>query len=774
MSVFSNLLSLLDRTSKKEANSSSVASDILPYACHYATETILTKNGELLQVLKLEDFHSDRDVRSDIRTSILSNIKGLDYAVTIHTIRRKKSVTIPWSAEHQNTFSYELHKSCYEHSKQKIEYVSEIYITVIARGMKSKFTPINFLANFSFAYIKNKFGKYLRKQHHELSLITEKIADDLKYFNAQKLCINKNNDSELLQFFRLLITLLSDNETAKPSYQDISDFLLTNYNSVFGFNALEIRHNSEKRFGAVLGVKRYREVNYHKLSMAILLNKEFVISEAIDFDHEVKQHKHIKHQNYLLDISKDQKLKEVMNVSDSSVQDRYINHCINVLAIGESVNELESCISEIISAFSSCGIVIFRHDISMEEAFFRILPANFSFKALSYYTNCNNMAGFALLHMLDAGSITCPQWGYAIVLFWSIYDTPYFFNFHVGDKSHTAILGPVNSGKTILQNFVISESKKIGTKVLIIEHQLKSCIFVHALNGIYKRICDDDINVCCNPFHVQDTVENREFLRTLIQNMTDVKQDQKLVITVVDKIFSLPIESRTNENLNEIISPLGKNDLFGEKGRYKALLDNDHESQFWKNESIGFNFGGVKDHQLMLSLVSMILNKIESILDGSPCILVLEEAWKISDVFVNSKMLDSFLSRMKDLNCVIIFTSGDIDASISNKFTTYLNKIITNQIFLPGNVVNKNHMKAFNLTKEDRLMISNLQGHNRHFCIKQGDKSVVLRLDISSLKEAYVLSSNAKNILYMEEAMKEVNTRDANIWLPVFYNKVER
>ncbi|MBQ4874733.1 MAG: hypothetical protein HRK26_01285 [Rickettsiaceae bacterium H1] len=772
--VISKLLRSFERKSNTGIKLEKPSSDSIPYACHYSPDTILTKNGELLQIIRLEDFHSDRDAREDLRSSIVKNINGDNFAITIHTVRSNNSVSIPWDDKYKKGFPYELHQSWKNRKKSQVDYTNRIYISVIIRGLKNKINLVSLPLNFSLTYLKGKHAKHLAAQYELLSSVTNNIVNDLEHFYAKKLTVDDQGNSELLGLFRSFITLLVDKQKFPLPMQDVSEKLIKDYLSVFGFNSFEVLCQDDKRFASVLGIKRYREVEIRSLSSVMHLNMEFIIAETIDFDLNVSQSKKIEYQSYLFDIGNQEELKEITQLKQFNDKEKCVNHYINIIPIAGSVNELERSISYLINSFSECGLALFRHDVSLESAFLNILPANFAFRTLSYLNVVDNIAGLALLHAFHAGNIKCKQWGYAITLFWSIHDTPYFFNFHNDNGlGHTTIIGPVNSGKTVLQNFIISESQKIGTRTFIIDYQMKSKIFVNALDGNYKNLSNNDINLSYNPFKIDDSAENKKFVSNIIK--TIFGSSESITEEVCNNIFSLTIENRTLENVRKAMLPLGDvvDKLFGKEGLLALLLSESEKIDFWDNKSIGFDISNL-NHELSIILILIILHKIESILDGKPTIIVLEEAWKINGLFTDENMLNSFLLRMSKLNCVVIFTTSDIETILSSKFTEYLNKNVATQIFLPGNVVmNKSYTKAFGVTKEDMFMISNLQGHNRHFFLKQGDSSVVLKLDVSDMIESKVLSANKKDVEYMRLAMEEMKSEQAEVWLPMFYDKTK-
>ena len=70
--------------------------DILPFVCHYDPNTILTKNGELMRVIRIVGFNHEAvsselvNLRETVRDALSKYIKTNEFALWIHTIRRKK------------------------------------------------------------------------------------------------------------------------------------------------------------------------------------------------------------------------------------------------------------------------------------------------------------------------------------------------------------------------------------------------------------------------------------------------------------------------------------------------------------------------------------------------------------------------------------------------------------------------------------------------------------------------------------------------------------
>src|SRR5688500_15151975 len=78
--------------------------EFIPYDCHVNPHTLLTKNGELLQTIKIASNTSGLDyeggntdeqsahinVREIIRRALLSNVNSEKFSFWIHTMRKRK------------------------------------------------------------------------------------------------------------------------------------------------------------------------------------------------------------------------------------------------------------------------------------------------------------------------------------------------------------------------------------------------------------------------------------------------------------------------------------------------------------------------------------------------------------------------------------------------------------------------------------------------------------------------------------------------------------
>lgn len=769
-------------SSEKKNNLASIENinlDFIPYACHYDEDTVLTKQGELLKIIKIEDYSSANnysDLRTEVRKSISKNIEDPYLTVWIHSVRKRNTISLQWNKT--NDFSDQLHSTWSNKlTDSKLQYINELYIVIL-------FSNFNEHVNNSlfFNYIKNKHKLSLQKRHPELKKITDLIKKDLEPFGAKILSLRFHQGkvySEMIEFLHYIITLT--HKEYLISEQDLSR-CVKDFKIAFGFNTFQTVFANQQKFGAVFSIKEYREIPLYNIDKCLQLDSELIVTEIMIFIN--KTTKELKKQISMLQISEDNDLlknsgmEEIIKLEGAS----NINFCqqkIIFTLFTENKERLTKNINDLSSLMSNIGLMIFRTDLHMENHFWAQLPGNFAFVTQPKNILVKYACSFAMLHDFTSGMLKGGRWKEAVTVFFSKIGNPYFFNFH-GRKNngHTTILGAPNSGRTSLINFLLSESRKFNPRIMMLDNTGKSIIFTKAVSGKYY-IIDSNYkgqSLKFNPLNIEDSAANRSMLCELIKRMVNdefSKETEQKIKKVVDSIFTIPRESRSIEQISEVLRLLGGNiDKWFGDGEFAYLLRDGAESDIdWKTNIISINTTNLtKQKECMSVVLYYFLYSFEVRCDGSPAILVLDEAWEISSIFSTEKEFDNWMKRMTELNVVVILSTENLSLAFASKFTQYLDKHVDTRILMPNINANRLYMKAFSLSKEELNIILQTPTQEGLFLIKQYKGLVTLNLDLKNMEEIYVLSANQKTIQYMYEAIKEKGEQ-VNDWLPVFYEK---
>lgn len=787
-------------SSKQRAIFESASVDFVPFAAYYNKDTIISKNGELMKVIRITGFNQESisselvNLRSTIRDSILHNIKTDNFALWISTIRRKKDISP--EGEFNDFFSKMVNDVWNQKNQWHNQFVNELYLTIIIEGIDTSISNASaFFKSFSFGATKELHEKRLEDIHEKLDNVTKNILKDLNVYGASILGINEYNGdfySDPMKFFGKIINLTEDDYLLTTT--DISEELVSNYEIAFGNNSLAVTGIDQRHYATMFSVKEYQEITLGALDNFLQLPQEFIITQSIDFIDRNKALMYLDYQNYILDVSKDVYLRDVSGLENiiagdlGSVTD-YGEHQITIMLINKTTIGLSNDIRNALEKLHEIGLVTVREDVFSEHCFWSQLPGNFNFLRRKKPINIGRIAGFASLHNFPAGSRTGNYWGHAVTIFRTVLGTPYFFNFHDGKQGHTMIIGPIGYGKTTMLDFLICQSLKFKSKIYYFGHNRAGKIFINAIDGCYwtvtKEFLDHSESLKLNPLGMERNEHNNNFLKNwftyLVNYGSDpiAKEELDLIPGIVDQIIERDIKKlsqavqlfKTNatKNIYKKLSP------WHSDGSYAFIFDHGEESDFDQHLINAIDLTVVRPKKsALIPVISYLMHKIENRLDGSPTILALDEAWGLLDNYVTGPGLKDFLLRLKEKNCIVVFATRSTTDLAESNITNAIDEAVVTQIFLPNPQPTEYYKTVFGLNDEEFQLLTVMNQDRHHFLLKYGQDSIIAALDLSEIYDIIaVLSANEETRYAMDELKKRYG-RDAKDWLPKFLELVAK
>ncbi len=147
-----------DAAAQPETPPSRDLSEFVPYYAHYNAHTLLTKNGEVMQIIKIAQNNRDltyessdvdgQTLREHIRKAIVETIKNDRYAIWVHTIRRRKNVR--YSGRFDDPFAAYMQAGWKNKHHWKYQYYNEIYISILHEGQGGDLIDKKALKNIVF------------------------------------------------------------------------------------------------------------------------------------------------------------------------------------------------------------------------------------------------------------------------------------------------------------------------------------------------------------------------------------------------------------------------------------------------------------------------------------------------------------------------------------------------------------------------------------------------------------------------------------------------
>jgi type IV secretion system protein VirB4 len=643
----------------------------------------------------------------------------------------------------------------------------------------------------------------LRKRHEEflvgactdLTNAVNGMLKTLKPLGAEKLAMVETKDgfySRPLSFFAKIMNF-SENLVPLP-LRDISEYLSSQH-IAFGFNVMEVRGNAGKYFGALFTIKEPQQIPAKELDKFLQLPQEFIITQTLDFINckqalkEFKKQHEILHSSGAEDFAEAIGIDEIVN-SDTGSNTDFGDSQLTILLIDPNLQKLEHNIFYATEALKGIGVVATRRDLRMEECFWAQLPGNFTHLSRRKHISTKRAAAFASLYNFSAGKRTGNLWGPAVSAFRTAGGAPYFFSFHVRDNGHTVLIGPHGAGKTVLMNFLVSESQKFHGKLFFFDQLRASKVFVKSIGGAYTIIkpLEKNPEYAFNPFGIEDTIRNRSFLKQWMIYLAEAcglktsDAERAHIAKLVDYIYSLPQEQRRLSKFAGYFGGEGpfslekKMEPWHSGGEYSYIFDNagDDVTSF-SGLTYGFGMSFVLQNQAALGpVLSYLFHRVESSLDGTPAMIVIDEAWNLINNPIFATGIAGWLDRLRERNAMVVFASENIKDASSSELTGYIVNKIATQILLPNTKADDSHIsyqEVWGLSQDEFKMLVSMNKDRRQFMLRQDDTSIVASLDLSGMKELDILSGSDKTVKIMDEVVAKVGDKPED-WIPAFYEKV--
>lgn len=794
------MASLLQNLTKKTSDNSKKLiakkpdEDFIPYVCHFDPNTIITKNGELLQTIRITGFGTDSvatdliSLRDTLRDSVVAHVKDTEFAFWFHTIRRRKNI-IP-KGEFPDFFSQKINESWDQDNGWSSNYVNELYITIITEGLDTSIGNVKgFFRSFSYATTRNMHSKFLEESHKKLKRLVTGITVDIEEYGAKLLGISEWNDvlySEPMRFFGKIINLYEDRY---PLWINDIASDLASHKFAFSDRALEVIGSNNKNYAAMLSLKEYQETSVESMERILQMPFEFIITQSFDFNFIKKDLEHYEYQNYLLQVSGDEECRHLSGIanlveSDTKSPTDYGKLQTTIMLINKNKDELEKDVKVAMDKFSSLGLVVIREDVFSEHCFWAQLPGNFRYLRRQKIINTYKVGGFAALHNFPSGSMSGNHWGSAVTVLKTVLDTPYFLNFHEKDLGHTLIIGPQLSGKTVLTNFLVAQSRKFNNKLFYFDLNSSSKGFIKALSGNYYSSFSDEKNpqnLSLNPLSLEKNDSNKAFLIAWFQSLVTFSKEPipqselDLIPQVIDKIFTDNVtnfidaveifnapETKGIYDKLKIWSSGKLSHIFGAKTEIK-----------WSDQTIGFDLTSVINQKpVVIPLMLYLFHKIEESLDGSPAIIVLKEAWNLIDNVIFLPQISAFLDSMRQKNCVVIFTSSDMQALAASDTIFEIKRSIASEVYTANIQADESYKAVLELSDEEIEIVKMMEDNERHFIFKHRGETVIVSLNLGNFPEIVkILSADQDTLTALEEVLL-ANTNESSVlsepqvWVP--------
>ena len=496
--------------------------DRLPYAGHVDPVTLRTRDGLLMQIVKLRglpfETKSDDELnyRKNLREVLLRGAASSRLAVYHHVIRR--NVTVNLCSRFDDPFCGKLNELWREHLHKRQLFHNDLFLTFVCRPLQGEVGRLDRIWRGASSWA-------IERDVQDLHAARDSFLATLAPYGPETLSTYAFNGGVASRPAEFLSAIA--NAEHRPVLAPTGDMghALATRRLNFGLDALEyVSVGGEPSvFGAILSLKDYPARSSPGMLDALLrLPCELVLTESFAFlDRQVSLDRMKLSLRRLRAADNDAfSLRSDLTQARDDVgagRAAYGEHHLSVLIKGSSLAEVDSALAEARAAMAECGAVAVLEDVNLEPAFWAQFPGNFKFIARRAMVSVANFASLASLHSHPRGGASF-HWGEPVTTLETTGFGPYDFSFHNGDLGNFTVIGPSGSGKTVLLSFLAAQASKFQPRLVFFDKDRGAEIFIRAAGGRYGRLVPGEPSGL-NPLQLDDTAENRAFLGQWLERL---------------------------------------------------------------------------------------------------------------------------------------------------------------------------------------------------------------------------------------------------------------
>lgn len=768
--------------------------DRLPYASHLDRDTLICRDGTLLQVIRIDGFSSETAddaelaYRKQIRETLLRSIADSRLGLYHHIVRRPVSVTT--TGGFTDPYCGDLDRRWRERLGQRVLFTNEHYLTLVQRPLQGGVGWLDrmFRATRADASLQ-------RDDLRRLQAARESALATLAPYGARSLRVFRDKQGEASELAAFIALLLGGDKrrvatSAEDIGQQVPDRRLT-----FGLDAMEIGAGaaSPRQFAAMVSLKDYPAYSAPGLLDGVMrLPYPLVLTESFSFmERQAALGRMGLALRRLRAVDDDAwSLRDELAAARDDVgagRTAYGEHHLTIAVRAGDLADLDTTVADVQSALAEAGGVAVREDINLEPAFWAQFPGNFGFIARKAMISVANFASFASFHNQAAGQAEGNHWGAALTTLETTANGPYHFNFHSGasggDLGNFTVIGPSGSGKTVLITFLLAQAQKYAPRILFFDKDRGGEPFIRAARGLYHRLRHGG-DIGFNPLLLPDTPANRSFLREWVALLLGGAErldvdDLATIADAVDANFEAPASHRQLRYLREMLAGARRpkaGDIVArlrpwcEDGEHAWLFDNPEDSLALDHKLYGFDMTELLDNPVLRTPAMLYLfHRIEGALDGQPVIIVVDEGWKALDDEVFTRRLKDWQKTIRKRNGIVGFCTQSAGDALESRIASAIIEQAATQIFLPNPKARASeYIEGFGLSPHEFDLVRSLPDTAHAFLVKQPDHSVVARLDLTGLEDHLaVLAGTERSVRLLDRLRAELGDEPED-WLPAF------
>ena len=418
----------------------------------------------------------------------------------------------------------------------------------------------------------------------------------------------------------------------------------------------------------------------------------------------------------------------------------YLTATVSVTgASAAEADERVRCVERIVNGL---GFTCMRERMNAVEAWLSSLPGHAYANVRQPIVHTLNLAHLMPLSSVWAGpSGNAHLGGPPLLLAETGGSTPFRVSTHVGDVGHMLVVGPTGAGKSVLLALMIMQFRRYpGARVIVFDKGWSARAAVLAMGGAHHALGADTEGetLAFQPLRRIDEAATRawaaDWLATLFahEQVSITPEVKDALWSAILSLASAPPAERTLTGLslllqsNALKAALMPYTLEGPFGR---LLDADKDSLELADVHCFETEALMAQSSAVLPVLTYLFHRLEKRFDGSPTLLVLDEAWLFLDYPLFAARIREWLKVLRKKNVAVLFATQSLADISQSMIAPAIIESCPQRIFLPN----------------DRAIEPQLRAQYERFGLNERQVELIAR---ATPKRDYYLQSRRGNRLF--------------------------
>lgn len=769
------------------------AGDHLPYLAQIDDHTVLLRDGRLMQVLTLDGLlfetadTAEINYRKGLRDAMLQAIGSSRFALYHHIIRRRINPELV--ADFPDPFTARLDDAWRTRLEGKRLFTNDLFLCLIRRPLQGQGGVVDRIGRWLGGGGSARAAD-LMAERRALDAAREALLAALGSYGARLLGSYGGAGAPCSEVLEYLSALYNDQlRPVRLPAGDIGQYLPARRVS-FGADMVELGETGElpRSFQALLSVKEYPgQTGPGMFDELLRLPFELTVTQSFGF---IDRQAALGKVNLVLRrmrAADDEALSlrgELGTARDDLAAGRaaFGEHHLTIAVRADTPQAVDEGVAEVQASLTDLGLVAVREEMALEPAFWAQFPGNFAYVPRRGIVASRNFASLASLHNFPSGQAAGNHWGQAVTVLETTAAGPYHFNFHHGDLGNFTVIGPSGTGKTVVLNFLLAQSRKYDPRIMFFDKDRGAELFLRAIGGRYDVLRPGEPSGL-NPLLLDDTPENRHFLIEWLTRLVSGParpldgEEQARIAEAVDANMTAPRIYRRLSHFAHLLRGQARprdGDLASRlapwwgQGERAWLFDNADDHTDLTERVVGFDMTRILDDPAVRTPAMMYLfHRVEERLDGTPAIIVIDEGWKALDDEVFTARIRDWEKTIRKRNGIVGFATQSAEDALSSRIASAIVEQAATQIFMANPKAQaRDYMAGFGLTRHEYDLVRTMPDNARAFLIKHGQDSVVARLDLSGERDLLTILSGRESSVRALDLIRAETGDAPQDWMP--------